>query len=186
MALICTQQLLTTTFMLSNNIHYTNNTCKVVHLIMVLIEMNCCWGGHEGWMIMLNMLQQWKNFISKLSFTNCLLHLEGKEVFRFSKWLTDYPHGVDNDSHCSDCVNFSHPRGIVLATEPDIVDDVHMQQLPSSSNKLLPLLFQGGLELKESICGILNIAHPSLQFNVLHCKKPWRSNAKQRSTFANM
>jgi hypothetical protein len=32
--------------------------------------------------------------------------------------------------------------------------------------------------------GILNIAHPNMQFNVLHSKKPWCSNAKQRSTFA--
>jgi hypothetical protein len=27
-----------------------------------------------------------------------------------------------------------------------------MQQPPSSSNKLLPLVYQGGLELKENIC----------------------------------
>jgi hypothetical protein len=36
--------------------------------------------------------------------------------------------------------------------EPDIVEDVHIQQLPSSPSNLLPLLFQGGLKLKENIC----------------------------------
>ncbi len=41
----------------------------------------------------------------------------------------------------------------IFATTPDIVDDVHMQQPPSSSSKLLPLVSRGhGLELKESIC----------------------------------
>jgi hypothetical protein len=34
--------------------------------------------------------------------------------------------------------------------------------------------------------GILNIAHPILQFNVLHSKKPWWSDAKQISTFTNL
>jgi hypothetical protein len=34
--------------------------------------------------------------------------------------------------------------------------------------------------------GVLNVAHPILQFNVLHYKKPQRSNAKQGSTFANL
>jgi hypothetical protein len=32
------------------------------------------------------------------------------------------------------------------------VDDVHKQQLPSSSSKFPHLVFQGGLDLKESIC----------------------------------
>jgi len=40
----------------------------------------------------------------------------------------------------------------VLVVKPNIVEDVHVQQLPSSSSNLLPLLFQVGLELKETIC----------------------------------
>jgi hypothetical protein len=32
------------------------------------------------------------------------------------------------------------------------VEDVHVQQLPSSSNNLVPLLSQGGLKLKENNC----------------------------------
>jgi hypothetical protein len=54
--LIYTQQLLAMTFILSNTLHYINSTYKVVHLVMVLIEMNCCWGGPEGRMILLNLL----------------------------------------------------------------------------------------------------------------------------------
>jgi hypothetical protein len=37
-------------------------------------------------------------------------------------------------------VNFSPPQIIVPIAEPNIVDYVHMQQLPSSSSKLLPLV----------------------------------------------
>jgi hypothetical protein len=40
----------------------------------------------------------------------------------------------------------------IIIVESNIMDDVHMQQQPSSSNKLQPLVFQGGLELKENIC----------------------------------
>jgi len=43
-----------------------------------------------------------------------------------------------------------------------------MQQPPSSFSVFLPLVFQGGLELKESILlmanGGLNVAHPILHF----------------------
>jgi len=37
-------------------------------------------------------------------------------------------------------VNFSRPWVYVLIVEPNVVKDVHIQQLPSSSNDLLPLL----------------------------------------------
>jgi hypothetical protein len=40
--LVYTQQRLSITFVLSNNLHYVDSTCKVVHLVMVLIGMNCC------------------------------------------------------------------------------------------------------------------------------------------------
>ncbi len=49
-------------------------------------------------------------------------------------------------------MNFFCPQVTVLVAETNIVDDVHMQQLPSSSSKLLPLVFRGGLKLKENIC----------------------------------
>jgi len=60
----------------------------------------------------------------------------------------------------------------------------NVQQPPSSSSKLLPLVSQGGLKLKENIR--VDVAHPILQFNVLHWRKPRHSNAKQGSTFANL
>ncbi len=41
---------------------------------------------------------------------------------------------------------------MIFALEPNIVDDVHMQQLPFKYSKFLPLVFQGGLELKKNIC----------------------------------
>jgi hypothetical protein len=47
-ALICTQQQLTITFMFSNNLHNIDSTCKVAHLVMVLIGMNCYLEGLVG------------------------------------------------------------------------------------------------------------------------------------------
>jgi hypothetical protein len=106
------------------------------------------------------------NYTSKSSFTNCLPHLKGEEVFGSSKWPTNCPPSVDNDSHYLDRVNFSSPRIITFAIEPNVMDNVHMQQPPFSSSKLLPLVSWSGLELKEGIC--VDVAHPILQFNVLH------------------
>jgi hypothetical protein len=51
-ALVCIQQHLTTIVLL-NNLHCIDSTCKVVHLVMVLIGMNCCWKGPEGRVILL-------------------------------------------------------------------------------------------------------------------------------------
>jgi hypothetical protein len=80
------------------------------------------------------------NYMFGSSFTNCLPHLEGEEVFGSSKQFVDCPLSTDNDSHCHDHVNFSHPRVTIPVVEPNIVNDVQMQQPPSSSNKLLPLV----------------------------------------------
>ncbi len=124
------------------------------------------------------------NYTSRSSFTKCLSHFKGKEVFGSSKWLADCPFNVDNDYHRFDHVNFSCLWIIVLAIEPNVMDNVHMQQPPSSSNNFLPLVSWGGLELKENIC--VDVAHPILLFNVLHWRKPQHSNAKQGSTFANL
>jgi hypothetical protein len=49
-------------------------------------------------------------------------------------------------------VNLSCPWEFILIGEPDIMEDVFIQQLPFGSSDLLPLLSQGGLELKENIC----------------------------------
>ncbi len=92
------------------------------------------------------------DYMFEFSFSNHDLHLEGEEVFRSTKRPTDYPLGVNNDSYRLDHVNFSCPWIIVLAIQPNIVDDVGMQQLPSGSSAFLPLVSWGGLELKENIC----------------------------------
>ncbi len=153
---------------------FIDNTCKVVHLIMVLIGMNYCLGRLSNDLVRFATVVA--NYTSRSSFINCLSHLKGEEVFGSSKWPNDYPPNVDDDSNRPNHVNFFHPWITIPLVEPNIMDNVHMQQPPSSSSKLLPLVFQGGLELKESIC--VDIAHPILQFNVLHWKKPQRSNAK--------
>ncbi len=75
-----------------------------------------------------------------LSFANHLSHLEGEEVFGSSKRSTNCPPNIDNDSQCPNHVNFSRPQ-VTIPTVEHIVDHVPMQQLPSSSNKLLPLVF---------------------------------------------
>lgn len=77
------------------------------------------------------------NYTSKLSFTNCLPHLKGEEVFGSFKQPTNYPPSVDNDPHHLDRVNSSPPQLTIPTIELDIVDNV----TPSSSNKLLPLVF---------------------------------------------
>jgi hypothetical protein len=58
-------------------------------------------------------------------------------------------------------VNLSHPRITVLTAQPNVVENVNMQQSPYYSSVCLPLVSQGGLELKENICvdGQLWIEH---------------------------
>jgi hypothetical protein len=73
-------------------------------------------------------------------------------VFGSTKQLVDCPLGIDEDSHCPDCVNFSRPQITIPTTKPDIMEDVRIQQPPTSSNNLLPLVSRSGLELKENIC----------------------------------
>ncbi len=62
------------------------------------------------------------------------------------------PLGANNDSHHPNYVNFSHPWVTIPNVEPNIVDNVHMQEPPSNFSKLLPLVSHGGLKLKGSIC----------------------------------
>ncbi len=92
------------------------------------------------------------NYTSMSSFINHLSHLEGEEVFGSAKRPIDCFPCVEEDSHHLDRTNFFRPRVFVLVTEPDIVEDVHVQQPPFGSSDLLPLLFQSGLKLKENIC----------------------------------
>jgi hypothetical protein len=61
-------------------------------------------------------------------------------MFGFNKKPANCPLGVNKDSHHLDCVNFSHPQVTILIVEIDIVEDVHIQQLPFGSTNLLPLV----------------------------------------------
>ncbi len=80
------------------------------------------------------------NYTSISSFINCLSHLKGEEVFGSFNWPNDCPLNIDNDSHRSNHVNFFHSSVTIPLVEPNIMDNVHMQQPPSSSSKLLPLV----------------------------------------------
>jgi hypothetical protein len=120
---------------------------------MVLIGMNCCRGRPKGQVILLDFLQQWQ--ITRLDYPLQIAYQTSREK-RFMGLpndlliiilaLTMIPISFDH-------VNFFRPQVTILTTTPNIMDNVHMQQMPSSSSKLLSLLSQGhGLELKESIC----------------------------------
>jgi len=90
------------------------------------------------------------NFMFEFSFTNCLPHLRGEEVFGYAKRPTNScPPSIDNDSHHLNHVNFFCPLIIILNLVPNNVKDIHMQQPPLSP---LLLVYQSGLELKETIC----------------------------------
>jgi hypothetical protein len=80
------------------------------------------------------------NYTSRSSFTNRLPHLERKEVFGFAKRPIDCFLGIDEDSHHLDHLNFSHPWVSIMVVEHDILEDTHIQQLPSSISDLLPFL----------------------------------------------
>jgi hypothetical protein len=149
--LICTQQCLTITFMILNNLHCINNTCKVVHLVIILIRMNCCWKRPEGWTILLNLLQQ-----SQITSADCPSQI-AYFIVREKRFL-----GLLNDLPIILLVLImipivltvwisSHPQVTIPIVEPNIMDNVHMQQPLSSFGKLLPLVYYGGVELKESL-----------------------------------
>jgi len=48
------------------------------------------------------------NYMSRYSFCYYALHLEGEEVFGFTKQPVDYLPSVENDFHYLNRVNFSH------------------------------------------------------------------------------
>ncbi len=87
------------------------------------------------------------NYTSRSSFSYCVSHFEGEEVFGSTKQPIDYPSNVDNDSHHHYRMNFSHPWVTVLIAQPN----VGMQQPPCGSSACSPLVVQGGLELTENI-----------------------------------
>jgi len=90
-------------------------------------------------------------------------------VFGFAKQPADCLPGANKDSHHPNHMKFSRPRVSISASKPNFVEDVHVQQSPSSYSDSMFLLSRGGLKLNVFVLmanGILNIAHPNLQFNV--------------------
>jgi len=66
------------------------------------------------------------NYTSRFSFFYCTLHLEGEEVFGSAKEPTDYPLGVNNDSHDPNHVYFFHSQITIIAAQSNIVGNVGM------------------------------------------------------------
>ncbi len=138
-------------FVLSNSLHYIENACEVVDLVMDLIKMNCYWGGHKDRTIVPNLRLLWQithlGHLSQISFCT----LKEKRCLGLSRDLLIVLQAQMKIPIVL-TVNFSRPWVYVPIVEPNVVEDVHIQQSPSSSNDLLPLLSWSGMELKENIC----------------------------------
>jgi hypothetical protein len=61
------------------------------------------------------------NYMFKSSFSYCAPHLEGEEVFGFTKQPIDYPLDANNDFHHLDRVNFSRPQVTIIVVQPNVV-----------------------------------------------------------------
>jgi hypothetical protein len=81
------------------------------------------------------------NYTSGSFFTNCPPHLEGKEVFGFAKQLVNCVLSIHKDSHHFDHMNFFCPQVSVMAIKPNIMEDVHFQQLPPASSMICYLCY---------------------------------------------
>jgi len=179
-------------FGLSNNLHYMENICKGVQLVMNLIGMNRCWGGPNGLVIFLNewLVAALANYIFVFTFFYRILHLKGEEVCGYAKLPTNYPPSVNNDSRHLDHVNFSRPRITVHVVQPNVVGNIGMQQPPYGFNACLPLVSWGGLEFKENICvdgqWWIERCPPNFAVWCFALQKPWSSNVKQILTFTNL
>jgi hypothetical protein len=62
------------------------------------------------------------NYALGSSFTTWTTHLEGEEVFGVAKCPTNFPFGVESDSHGLDHVNFSHLWVAIPLPQTNIVD----------------------------------------------------------------
>jgi hypothetical protein len=60
-----------------------------------------------------------ENYTFGSSFSYCVLHLKGEEVFGFAKQFIDCPLGAKNDYHCPNDANFSHPW--IHVGQPNVV-----------------------------------------------------------------
>ncbi len=81
------------------------------------------------------------NYMFGSSFSYYVLHLEGEEVFGSAKQLANCPLGAKNDSHRPDHVNFSRPKVTIIITQPNVVNNVGMQQRPCGFSACSPLVF---------------------------------------------
>ncbi len=106
MALVWTQWHFSITFKLSNNLHYVNNTCEKVHMVIDLIKMIFLLRKAQRSSDLVSLGIDVVNYTFGSSYFYHVPHLEGEEVFGSTKWPDDCPPSANNDSHHPHCVNF--------------------------------------------------------------------------------
>jgi hypothetical protein len=74
------------------------------------------------------------NYMSRFSFFYYAPHLKGEGVFGSTKQPVDCSLSVDNGYHHLDRVNLFRPQIIIFASQPNVVKNVGVQQLPCSSS----------------------------------------------------
>jgi hypothetical protein len=100
------------------------------------------------------------NYAFKFSFTTWIPHLQGEKVFGLAKHNTNYFLEVNDESHRPNHINISCPHVVVGPNQPNTMDKMcHIHQLPFNSWTMYPIIFQGGIGVKEIICedGMLKI-----------------------------
>ncbi len=93
------------------------------------------------------------NYVSRSSFTTRTFHLEGEEVFVFTKCNVDFSLGVNDESHRLDCMNFSYHHVAILTCYPNNVDNLHIHVSPCVTQNMFPILSQGDIVVNEIMCG---------------------------------
>jgi hypothetical protein len=66
------------------------------------------------------------NYMFKFSFSYCILHLEGEEVFGSTKESINSLPSAKNDFHHFNRVNLFHPKVTVPIAQPNVVGNVSM------------------------------------------------------------
>jgi hypothetical protein len=79
--------------------------CKVLHLIIVIIRMNCFCERYKSQGDLARLATIMCNYPLGSSFTTWTTNLEGEEVFGLAKCPTNFPFGVESDSQRLDHVN---------------------------------------------------------------------------------
>jgi hypothetical protein len=115
-------------------------------------------------------------------------HLEGEEIFGSCKRKSNFPHGLEGDSHKHNRVKFSHPRVDAQPNKlvcnqkgyPLVLIAIHTQ---------FPLMgVLRSLKCRvEMDCGTYNVVHQCCMYNakhhkaIMHCKDNFQDHYSQYS-----